>query len=210
MLAKTNSWTLREEKSSDGVRERIVEAVKSLTHAELLRLRLFAQYHIRVMGDLAAGREGTDLLHEAIVATLDGRRNWDSDRVPFFHYLFGVMRSVAYAWLQKELTRAHVPSVDEFDADADPDKRAANPFDSIPSGEPSPESQAIAGQLVQVLTDSFHEDEIAQRVLTAMMQGDGKNPEAVGLTPNEYFAAKKRIRRRLQKIIEREEKKTTE
>ena len=58
--------------------QQIWKAVMQLTTAELLRLRLYARWRINAIGRTALGRDGRDLLEEAIIATAVGDRPWKS------------------------------------------------------------------------------------------------------------------------------------
>jgi hypothetical protein len=203
MLAKSDFRTLHEEKSSDELRKRLVSEISALTVPDLRRLRKFARWRILGLGHLAAGREHSDLLQEAIVLTLDGRRRWIPENVTFIDHLLGAMRSISYAWSQKGMTEARILPADDAETDED-GGTALLPFYNIPAREPSPERQAEATETIRTIMDCFREDDTALKILTAMMEGQ-TNAEIVtslGITHLEYHAARKRIQRRLQKRFE--------
>jgi hypothetical protein len=202
MQAKSDFRTRPEEKSLADYAE-ILAAVNSLTEEELFKLRRFAQWRILGMGNLAGGREYTDLLHQAIVNTLDMRRIWVPAEVTFFNHLLGAMRSIASAWSAKAINEARMRVVDESIPDADGEP-TINPFLSAPAYEPSPESQVSARQLIDAITNAVRADEKAYKALMTMFDGstDSEGPVAAGLTRKQYDAAKKRIRRRMKKIME--------
>ena len=53
----------------------IEAAIQALTRTQLLRLESFAWFSHRALGSRGAGRNEGDLLSDAIIATLEGRRN---------------------------------------------------------------------------------------------------------------------------------------
>jgi DNA-directed RNA polymerase specialized sigma24 family protein len=72
----------------------IGQALLALTEEESLRLRSYAQWRIRGLGRKAQGMVADDLLQEAMVATLDGRRVW-KEGVSLFQHLIGTIRSIS-------------------------------------------------------------------------------------------------------------------
>jgi hypothetical protein len=202
MLARSQIETSSEKKLSAAPRERLLSEINALTTSELCKLQGFAQIRLYSLGHRAAGRESTDLLHEAILSTLDGRRRWFPEKVPFFHYLVGAMRSISYAWAEKEKTAARTLPAEDMETDEDGDKTLV-PFHNIPAREPSPERALIARETVRTIMDLCHGDHRSQEILTALMDGSTSEETitAMGITQQEYQAAKKRIQRRLQKYF---------
>jgi hypothetical protein len=202
MRARSIFGTLAEEKFS--APDRFWKAMESFTQDELLRLETYATWRIRGLGYLAAGRESGDLLHEAIAASVDGRRPWKEDTVPLFAHLLGVMRSISSGWHARSAFERRAMSLDQVDPQENiPEAGSWIEPDSVPAREPSPENLASARQLIDSLTQSLAEDKLALEVLTAMMAGwqDKEIPAELHTSRRQYEAAKKRIRRRLQKII---------
>src|SRR5690348_2838913 len=118
MRAKTEFRTPAEKNMSAEDRARFWSAIDSLSPAELLRLKLYAAWRIRILGHLAAGREAADLLHEAIAATVDDRRPWKGNGVPLMAHLRGAMRSISSGWSEKGVLgrRRRVTAPDEITA----------------------------------------------------------------------------------------------
>src|SRR5690349_5849511 len=76
-------------------RQEIEQAIEGLTEAELVRLQKIATFRHRSLGTRGAGRNEGDLLSDAIIAVLEGRRKWFKEKVDFMGFLQGVMRSLA-------------------------------------------------------------------------------------------------------------------
>jgi len=214
MLATSEFRTRPVEKSSDDLQKRLLSEINGLTASELLKLQRFASWRIHALGHLAAGREHSDLLHEAIVSTLEGRRRWIPENLTFFAHLLGAMSSISNAWFRRGVTEARALPADGIERDQDSDSALA-PFHNIPAREPSPERQAEARQTIRTIMDCFREDSTARKILTAMMEGETSTEikRSMGITDIEYYTATKRIRRRLRKLFEpqsRQEKQETE
>src|SRR5215813_8147516 len=76
-------------------REEIEQAIEALTAPQLVRLGKIAAFRHRSLGTRGVGRNEHDLLSDAIIATLEGRRKWFKAKVDFLSFLKGVMRSLA-------------------------------------------------------------------------------------------------------------------
>ena len=155
------------------------------------------------IGNRAGGRDADDLLHEALVATLQGRRTWP-DTVPLQAHLIASMRSISNAWIQKTTfeLRKTVSDRHEPATANSPESISAINFDSFPARDPNPETLARARQQIESLTEALGRDLGARRVLVKMMDGwqDKDIPAELGMPRKVYEAAKKRIQRRFQKI----------
>jgi hypothetical protein len=171
-----------------------------LTPIGLLRLKLFARQRIFLLGDYAAGREDTDLLHEAILATAIGDRRWVPANVPFEKHLMGAMKSISYAWAQKRKSEVRMPPPEEKKENGE---KGLVPFDNIPDPEPHPEQQMVRHETEQTVLAFFRNDWEAHRVLEALIAGQTKKDirKSLGITEEAYSTAKKRIQRRLPKFL---------
>lgn len=175
--------------------EEIEAAIQALTPPQLLRLKSFAWFSHRSLGSRGAGRNEGDLLSDAIIATLDGRRRWVKDRCDFPTFLRGVMRSMT----------SHVgagKATDAFDAIA---SRPASNHDEaedfverIPTPAPvDAERQLLARDLDRQIRERFANDIVVLLVYDAFQ--DKMRPvdirSCLDITENEYNAAAKRLRR---------------
>jgi DNA-directed RNA polymerase specialized sigma24 family protein len=119
-----------------------------------------------------------DLLQEAYMRVLDGRRAWPRS-VEVVPFLAGVMKSVAWDW-----------RVQSHGEEVDPDTVGV-------------EDHSAAAKLeLQKLLAIFDDDPIAQKIIIAMMEGSrgGELKEISGLTQTEYETKRTKIRRRLEKL----------
>jgi endoribonuclease L-PSP len=76
----------------------ITAAMEALSTPALLRLRNYARLRVQILGRKAAGRTDTELLADAMNATLEGKRRWNKRKVDFVGHLIGAMRSISSHW----------------------------------------------------------------------------------------------------------------
>lgn len=167
----------------------LIAAWSGMNDNDLLILRKMAKGLI----DGTNYSEPMDLMHEAFVRALDGRRNW-AQGVAFSVFLGNAMRSIASAE-RAHRSRARV-DYEEF----------MDEMDEI-HGAPSTEQVAIALQEVEMTQKVIERmrrklagDEPAQKVLTGMAAGlsAAEIREALRMSAHEYDATRKRIERRLK------------
>jgi DNA-directed RNA polymerase specialized sigma24 family protein len=119
-----------------------------------------------------------DLIQEAYVRVLGGQREWPRT-VAVVPFLCGVMRSIAWDWR----TESHDVDTD-VEAIGYEDRTAAVRIDT------------------QKLIELFNDDPVAQKIISAMMEGARGEElrEISGLAQTEYESKRTKIRRRLEKI----------
>lgn len=78
--------------------DEIEAAITTLTPEQLTALMAFANWRVRGLGYKKAGRDGSDLLQEAITSICSGIRRWDRDKVNFLNLLKGAVRSISDNW----------------------------------------------------------------------------------------------------------------
>jgi DNA-directed RNA polymerase specialized sigma24 family protein len=203
MQVRRDFRTPDEKNSSPATPEDLAKALNALAEPDLRRLDAFARYRLFAMVHPGSGRDHTDLLHEAIASTLDGKRPWKPEKVTLTVHLLGAMRSIAFAWHQKDKTQSRVMPPEETETDED-GERASMPFHNFPAREPSPEKQLEAKETIRAVMDCFRDDHVAQQILTALMDGL-RSPEiikALGMRPVAYHTVRRRIQRRLQKLFD--------
>jgi hypothetical protein len=180
--------------------EEVKQAIVALTRADLLRLRKFAYHRHWTLGRRRAGRNPEDLLSDALIAVLEGRRKWIRSRVDFVKLLIGVIQSLS----------SHISAgrpVDAFDdaVSYDAPDNDTDAVDRRPSPTaPTPEEELEAIELDRRIRDRFQDDEHA----LTMYQGfcEGMTPAEIrdcGLTVHEFDAGAKRLRRGVTRILER-------
>lgn len=178
----------------DGVATRadLERAILALTDGQLLRLKSYARWRIRALGDRCADQAYEDLLSEAIAAAIEGRRRWYPERVDLVGFLVGAMRSIADNWGKRSHPVQHVDDPGtSFERD---DTRRP-----IAVGGQSPEDEIIERQQREAVLRLFADDPIATLVVCELDEGVllKEIRTKYGLTDLEYKAALKRIRRKL-------------
>jgi DNA-directed RNA polymerase specialized sigma24 family protein len=150
-----------------------LKAIQSLTASEKAALLKIAKAYAR---SRKTKYDHEDLLQEAIVRVLEGRRKWPTG-VPFMAFMCGAMRGIAWDW------RSEVH-------DGDPDETAR-----------PEESSAIARIDAQKLVALFADDPLAQELVVGMMEGARGEElwESSGLTKTEYESKRRKIRRRIER-----------
>lgn len=177
-------------------------AIKSLTPADLLRLRSIAALLVRGLGRAARGRDWQDLLNEAQCRTLIGAsdthngRHWNR-KVPFVMHLAGAMKSIANLW-KRQFREKETYLISELivcDQEGEENSPVHNlPSDSVPADRRLIE-EGTAAELFALLKD----DETGALVLRFIIDGRGKNEIklACGLDEKQYAAAIRRLRHKL-------------
>jgi len=169
--------------------DEIRAAIESFDSATLLRLE-------RAAARLADGRgiEADDLLHDAVVKSLNGDRNCPRD-VSVAVFLFNAMKSLANSALKKKQRSKQDEHTDVYDdgmGDENPDSHEQSAEDSVLSAE-------AARQLTEEMSEVFTEDEDAQLVLMGLCQE--MSPDEIqadcNLSKTDYNTIRRRIRRKL-------------
>ena len=189
--------------STAATAEEVEEAVEALTKAQLVRLEKIARFRHSTLGSRAAGRHERDLLSDAIIAVLEGRRKWVKDNCDFVGFLTGVMRSLA----------SHIR-----------DGRALDAYDEVvpnPANEPgstvdlvdqieaqasdNPEHLLRARELDNQIRGRFESDPVVLLVYEAFQENMApvEIRSCLGIDEREYNAAAKRLRRAVRGLTER-------
>ncbi len=74
--------------------DEIAAAIQVLITVELVRIRKFSYRPYLNLGRRGAGLSPEDLIQDAMMAILDGRRKWPKNRVDFVKLLLGVNQSL--------------------------------------------------------------------------------------------------------------------
>ena len=162
-------------------------AIESLRNEDYAKLMLIARYFAknRLKGTLV---EPGDLLHGAIVKTLDGQRRWN-----------------------KQVTIVkHLDRVMESDSGHEAEKQAARGLSQLPEEnlepvdqQPSPEVRLLVHEELENLLDLFAADENALKILHLKADDFSASEiqRALGIEKREYDTVTRRIRRRLAKHL---------
>jgi DNA-directed RNA polymerase specialized sigma24 family protein len=160
--------------------------ISSLTAGERTKLILIARHYawkFRISFE-----DPDEFVHEAICRVLERKRVWRRG-IEKLRFLAGVIKSIAADRMRAlNRERAKLKEKEKIDGDKGVE-------------EPDDEDE-IDLERIMVL---FDDDPIAQKILKGMAEGRrGEDLErASGLSPNEYESKRKKIRRRIQKFIEK-------
>ncbi len=171
--------------------ESIWSAVLSLSDAQLLALKRYSQWRVRMIGRKAWGRGVEDLLHEAITTTASGDRVW-KEGVDFSTHLFGAMRSISSRWRGRR---------DEGYLESDlPHGESEQGALNVAATTIDPERVLRAKERLEQIYRLFEQDELAARLIQLL--GEKYTAREIqsqlGITQKEFAAAVKRIKRKLE------------
>jgi len=184
-------------------REEVETALAALTDAQLVRLNRVSAYRHETLGARRAGRHEGDILSDAIVAILNGRRKWIRANVEFVPFLLMVMKSIA----------SHIRNGRPLDAFDEIAPVRINHKDAaehcveqvVPAAPSDPEQLLRARQLDDEIRKRFDDDPEVLLVYEAFLE---KMKPAViqrhlGLTEKQYNAAAKRLRRAVDAMLQK-------
>jgi hypothetical protein len=165
--------------------------ISSLTAGERTKLILIARHYawrFRISFE-----DPDEFFHEAICRVLERKRVWPRS-VEKLRFLAGVIKSIAGD--RKRALHRENAALDEL-------KKEGMEKEKVVGGAEEPvAADKIDLERIMVL---FDDDPIAQKILKGMEDGArGKDlQQASGLSPVEYESKRKKIRRRIQKFIEK-------
>lgn len=139
-----------------------------------------------------------ELAQEAIVRTLEGKRQWDPSRVPDLEsYLYWVMRSIVHAAAQSPGSR-----VAFFD---DEQETSLESLSESTQDAATPEATCLLAEEValreKAIWDAAGDDPILLKLVEAVMDGCGKPAEIAdktGWPPKVVYEAMRKLRRRVE------------
>ena len=162
--------------------DHVQASVAALSDADLLRLKMSATGY--AWGAVAPD----DLLQEALVRILSGKRRWPK-RVPFKDFLNGVMKSIV-----SDENRDWISSnVSAIGGDQELESIAGT------EGIPDQSEYVAAEQGLEQVEALFADDEEAGLILASRAEGDSREEicEALQMDERQYATALRRIRRKL-------------
>ena len=182
--------------------EDIEDAIQALTPAQLVHLEKIAWFRHRALGPRGAGRHEGDILSDAIIAVLEGRRKWVKNSCDFMTFLKGVMRSLT----------SHIRdgrAIDAFDEIAptpvNEQGNAAGVLERVPTQDSvDPDRQLRECDLDKQIRERFADDTVVLLVYEAFLENmkPADIRSCLGITDNEYHAAAKRLRRTVRAVVE--------
>jgi len=174
--------------------EQVQEAVCSLTEAENLKLKGYAQSRVWKLRLKGHGYDEEDLFQEALTATIEGRRVW-REVIDFFQHLTFTIKSISTLWCNKRKREYSESDLTE-PGEESPLEQAATSLD--------PERSLRAKEVLEQIMKLFAGDLEALQVIELLgLKYTAKEiQEELAMSPLEVAATIKRIKRRLQKILE--------
>lgn len=171
--------------------EEVAAVMEGLSTADSARLAQLAR--LRCLG--AVGLEWQDLLHEAFIRVLDGRRRWPRD-VPFVAFMAQSMRSIASESRQADLVE--FGALGEHEAGEEQGSAAV-----LAKTDVTPEREVAGRQMLLEIETLFAEDAIGLAVLEATARGDSaaEVQAQLELDATTYASTLRRIRRRLTSYL---------
>jgi DNA-directed RNA polymerase specialized sigma24 family protein len=186
--------------------EQVRDAFEALTTAELARLFKYCRWRLRALGSRQVGRDADEFLSDALISVLERRRAWFPEKIPFFVFFKGVVKSQTFN-LRKKAAEDAFDDLKSLHRKDDPE--GYEPLDELESGALDPERELEAQEIERewrevegLIQERFSDDPEAALMLEARL--DGKTPieirAALGLTQQEYETTLKRVRRAVDKI----------
>lgn len=192
--------TKREPDEPKASAEQIRQAFEALSVVELVKVHDSARYRFQALGVRRQGRQPDELVTDALVALLDGRRAWKPTRCSFFVCLIGVIRSQAFH-LRKALPQ---DAFDDLEALPSNVENQADSFDSRESTIADPLLVLEAQEVERLMVGCFKDDPEAALVLEGLLNGDtpAEIREGLRFSQKEYETIVKRVRRAVHKLID--------
>lgn len=181
-----------------------MSAWRALSQEDKVRLGAFAEMEARFRQRYAPGLTGKDLLNEAAVRVLEGKRNWPLRKIAFIGFMFGTVKSIAGDLKRTNEGKLRAAALTEADLRTGDDaNEGINPIENLSAGLDTPETFALAEDQLAAIQSEFEDDETAWYVLECAMEGYRPREirERLNLSDHEFDAARKRIARRIAKFF---------
>ena len=169
--------------------DEVAATLAALTRADRARLAQIAR--MRCLG--VVGLEWTDLLNEAFVRMLDGRRRWPRS-VPLVAFIAQTMRSIASESRSDDLLEygaIEAESMSGVEGDA--------PLRALAHTDITPEREVAAQKALEAIDALFADDATGHAVLGGLAEGETASElgARLQLDATQYASTLRRIRRRL-------------
>ncbi len=193
--------------AQEATRDEVVSACLALrigaSEEDSKRLLGYAASQLRMRQIPSNHLTEEELVQNAFLAVLSGRRKWFLRREPFISFMFGVILSLA-----RDVRRTKAGKLDKATASLDELRSRLDDGELIP-GEMEvdlelPDEILQAKQQFEAFQRDFEDDYAAWCVLECMREKglSGKETQKhLGISENEFNAARQRIGRRLNKFF---------
>jgi len=186
--------------------DEILDAVTSLSRAELKKLQKYARWRIRGLGRASLGRDWRDLFNETVEAFCDedGRR-WDKERVDFVKAFREAMRSISSNWKQ---------SFDESEARLESELittsssgEESNPIFQVAAANADIQKHLENKEKLEIIENLLSKRDLATLILMDMKKQMTGNEirEDLGITETEYETEMTWIRRTVRRAFKEQE-----
>jgi DNA-directed RNA polymerase specialized sigma24 family protein len=183
----------------------VLQAIESLTVAELKKLNEYAGFAVFALGRYAGVTDGDDLLQVAIQRVLEEKRHWKPAKVDFVGFLIGSMKSIASS--RKTRAKRNPPVIRESEFPEADEETLLNPFGLAADPRPHALQELLDSDLptqewlVKEIEALFANDSVCYLILGAW--SDGENGPTImttlELTRTQYDTAVRRIVRKIHK-----------
>jgi hypothetical protein len=187
--------------------EEVRQAIGSLTVAERVKLQRLAGGAAYRLRRRVTGLDGKEVLNESVLRVLDGRRQWQPQRVDFVGLLAGIIKSIESEW-RDQAKRPETPVLETDLPDIGPDgDPMPNAIQQAADSRQSAEQQFIESdalsqeELFEQIEQLLSDDSLAALIFSERRRGT-KGPEimkALDLTRKDYDTAVRRMDRKIQK-----------
>ncbi|WP_434668047.1 sigma factor [Paraburkholderia sp. A3BS-1L] len=152
---------------------------------------------------------GGDLLQDAFLAVMEGRRLWQPANVSFVPFLIGVMRSLAHSH-HKHLMGSHSPDITfEHQLPATGDGTSA--IDSFAAASQASPEDTVSEQQehafveagIAILRAQLKEQPVSLAILDGLLDGKEKKEirESLGIADKVFWSADRRLTRTIENYL---------
>lgn len=189
-------------KEKAATHDEIIDAVTSLSRAELKKLQKYARWRIRGLGRASLGRDWQDLFNATVEAFCDedGRR-WNKERVDFVKAFKEAMRSISSNW--KQSFDESEPRLESELVTTSSSGDESNPLLEAAAHGSDIQKHIENKEKLKIIEDLVSERDLATLILLDMKkQMTGKEiREDLGITETEYETEMTWIRRTVRRAF---------
>lgn len=178
--------------------DEVYEAVGALTHAQLHRLGRFAQYRLEGVRRAGIANSGEDLVQEAVLRTLHGKRSWNKKEVDFIGHVIGVIKSLTSHLGEKDADPTLESDLTRNNEDGNPSSLISTASAATPDAH-----RVVHGkERVKGIEEYFKDDPLILLIIGGLSEGMAvlEIAAALDVTENDIESAIRKIRRHRKNI----------